>query len=482
MLAARTLTSAEAAIGKGSQKAITCRSEPPSRLRRPDRPHRAPHASGAAVRRPRPRARAGPGPLARAAHVQPQPRPVGLHSGDATGDGEELTIQSTGIGGPSAAIVFEELIALGLERAVYVAEAAAITCRPRPRDRIECDLRGRRRPRPCRWRARGRRQGPAAAAAGPRPRRRRAGRRGRLKRPLPRGPAWQRWAAVWARSPSRCRPARWSRSARRGGRARRCASLEPSAQAMRWRRCAPRRQRMLSRASLDRRVRSWRAARAWRGVRAAARAAERAAKVKDLRLDRVQGAGVQRGAAVDPVLEKCLSVILDRPRGAERAERTRRVRRSIWAAEGRLRKSIFTSWSLRRPCREPRTRRVSAELTQGFSSRSCASLPSASSPRARDLVAQAVALLGSAVLDGRLAHLDEAYSDHCSSPAGEARGRFSMKAGDPLAGVRRSGEDAREGRPSRARVPASRSEPAAMALDLPRRRRVAPAWRALGPS
>ncbi|HEY5389670.1 MAG TPA: hypothetical protein VIJ83_03870 [Solirubrobacteraceae bacterium] len=52
------------------------------------------------------------------------------YSGAAGGDGEELTIQSTGIGGPSAAIVFEELIALGLERAVYVAEAAAITSGP----------------------------------------------------------------------------------------------------------------------------------------------------------------------------------------------------------------------------------------------------------------------------------------------------------------------------------------------------------------
>src|ERR1700736_3749683 len=41
-------------------------------------------------------------------------------------DGELLTIQSTGIGGPSAAIVFEELIALGVTRAVRVGTAGAL--------------------------------------------------------------------------------------------------------------------------------------------------------------------------------------------------------------------------------------------------------------------------------------------------------------------------------------------------------------------
>ncbi|MGA2006243.1 MAG: purine-nucleoside phosphorylase [Solirubrobacteraceae bacterium] len=41
-------------------------------------------------------------------------------------DGEPLTIQSTGIGGPSAAIVLEELIALGLERAIRVGTAGAL--------------------------------------------------------------------------------------------------------------------------------------------------------------------------------------------------------------------------------------------------------------------------------------------------------------------------------------------------------------------
>jgi uridine phosphorylase len=41
-------------------------------------------------------------------------------------DGAPLTIQSTGIGGPSAAIVLEELIALGLERAIRVGTAGAL--------------------------------------------------------------------------------------------------------------------------------------------------------------------------------------------------------------------------------------------------------------------------------------------------------------------------------------------------------------------
>ena len=42
-------------------------------------------------------------------------------------DGAPLTIQSTGMGGPSAAIVLEELIALGLERAIRVGTAGALS-------------------------------------------------------------------------------------------------------------------------------------------------------------------------------------------------------------------------------------------------------------------------------------------------------------------------------------------------------------------
>jgi len=41
-------------------------------------------------------------------------------------DGEPLTIQSTGIGGPSAAIVLDELIALGARRAIRVGTAGAL--------------------------------------------------------------------------------------------------------------------------------------------------------------------------------------------------------------------------------------------------------------------------------------------------------------------------------------------------------------------
>ncbi len=48
------------------------------------------------------------------------------YSGPAVADGQELTIQSTGMGGPSAAIVFEELIALGARRAIRVGTCGAL--------------------------------------------------------------------------------------------------------------------------------------------------------------------------------------------------------------------------------------------------------------------------------------------------------------------------------------------------------------------
>jgi uridine phosphorylase len=47
------------------------------------------------------------------------------YSGIAT-DGEPLTIQATGLGGPSAAIVCEELIALGARRLVRIGTCAAL--------------------------------------------------------------------------------------------------------------------------------------------------------------------------------------------------------------------------------------------------------------------------------------------------------------------------------------------------------------------
>ena len=47
------------------------------------------------------------------------------YTGEAT-DGRALTIQATGMGGPSAAIVFEELIALGARRAIRVGTCGAL--------------------------------------------------------------------------------------------------------------------------------------------------------------------------------------------------------------------------------------------------------------------------------------------------------------------------------------------------------------------
>jgi DeoD family purine-nucleoside phosphorylase len=48
------------------------------------------------------------------------------YTGPARADGEPLTIQSTGMGGPSAAIVLHELIALGARRAIRVGTCGAL--------------------------------------------------------------------------------------------------------------------------------------------------------------------------------------------------------------------------------------------------------------------------------------------------------------------------------------------------------------------
>ena len=48
------------------------------------------------------------------------------YTGAALADGERLTIQSTGMGGPSAAIVLQELIALGARRAIRVGTCGAL--------------------------------------------------------------------------------------------------------------------------------------------------------------------------------------------------------------------------------------------------------------------------------------------------------------------------------------------------------------------
>ncbi|HEY7968094.1 MAG TPA: hypothetical protein VID68_13815 [Solirubrobacteraceae bacterium] len=130
MPAATTFSSANSPTGKGSQNAIIARLT--------DRPASGAHIRATAPLAPRALLCADPGrALALAQELLAEPRMFnhnhGLwgYSGAATvGDRGPLTIQSTGIGGPSAAVVLEELIALGLERAVYVGEAIAIAAEP----------------------------------------------------------------------------------------------------------------------------------------------------------------------------------------------------------------------------------------------------------------------------------------------------------------------------------------------------------------
>jgi uridine phosphorylase len=76
-----------------------------------------------------------PGDPGRALHLAQalldQPRMFNHHRGlwgytGAAPDGETLTIQATGMGGPSAAIVLTELIALGARRAIRVGTCGAL--------------------------------------------------------------------------------------------------------------------------------------------------------------------------------------------------------------------------------------------------------------------------------------------------------------------------------------------------------------------
>ncbi len=87
-------------------------------------------------------------------------------------DGEPLTVQATGMGGPSAAIVSEELIALGARRLVRIGTCGALVDELELGDLVAAEtvLRRRRRQRGAR-RERPARLGPGAARA--------AGRRGR---------------------------------------------------------------------------------------------------------------------------------------------------------------------------------------------------------------------------------------------------------------------------------------------------------------
>src|SRR5918998_2386115 len=69
--------------------------------------------------------------LAVAQHVLERPRMLNHHRGlwgytGTANDGEPLSVQATGMGGPSAAIVVEELIALGARALVRIGTCGAI--------------------------------------------------------------------------------------------------------------------------------------------------------------------------------------------------------------------------------------------------------------------------------------------------------------------------------------------------------------------
>ena len=123
---ARTASSTEPSIAKGSQTAIIASlSDPPSAI----------HLHPTAPLAPRVLLPGDPGrALALAQDLLTEPRmfnhnrgPLGLHG--ARRRRRAADIQSTGMGGPSAAIVLEELIVLGLKRAIRVGTAGAFDAR-----------------------------------------------------------------------------------------------------------------------------------------------------------------------------------------------------------------------------------------------------------------------------------------------------------------------------------------------------------------
>ena len=325
--------------------------------------------------------RSGPGTFARpgAAHraqdVQPQPGAVGLHGGSAA-DGDPLTIQSTGMGGPSAAIVVAELVELGraevhsrrnLRRGRTVARAR------RPRDRHVGDRGGRHEPRARRGR---RDRGDGRASDGARARRRRAcGRR-----------------APWSRSDlfydgpedSGAPLARARRASGRDGE--RDAVRAGSAARRRGRDRCSRSPTSAPRARTDRAGASWptpngdgRDRRGRAGVEsgavlasdassrsiAASIAASRSSTVFELPIASIRCSTRSSPSSIP-------SRRWDTPR-------RRRVSRSRSLADGRLSAPIAASWA-----RIARSRvsnaADSAPLTTGWSSRSCASFPIVSSP------------------------------------------------------------------------------------------------------
>jgi len=120
---ASTASSTDPSIAKGSQTAIIAGlSDPPSAI----------HLHPTAPLAPRVLLPGDPGrALALAQELLEQPRMFNHNRGlwgytGVAGDGEPLTIQSTGMGGPSAAIVLEELIALGAQRAIRVGTTGAL--------------------------------------------------------------------------------------------------------------------------------------------------------------------------------------------------------------------------------------------------------------------------------------------------------------------------------------------------------------------
>ena len=321
-------------------------------------------------------------------------------------DGEPLTIQATGIGGPSAAIVLEELIALGARR------ARSASARPAA---LDAGARARRAAR-----RRARRSAPTGRAAALGARRARSTADPALLAAL-------RAAAPASAAPARSSPATSStRTARRALRARgaragaravemeaaalfalgalrgvavgcrvaisdvlggRASGSTPEALPSGPRGRAPGRRRagapsgLASARGLDAQA-LLAAARPRAAVCAAGRGEARRAGAASPRAAASIASRRAATAAGEPLSassrrESVSSIASSRCE----TERTRRVSRSICAAEGRLRNSIATSCACAALPRAS-SAAASAELTHGFSSRSWAIRPIASSPRA----------------------------------------------------------------------------------------------------
>ena len=325
-------------------------------------------------------------------------------------DGAPLTVQSTGLGGPSAAIVLEELCDLGLARGDPDRDV------PRARRRRRAG-RDRRRARRAAADGASRALGAGEPLAGddeltaalaPRTPTA-AGRSSRATSSTTRARASAPSGRRPARSPSTSRRPRCSRS-------RAAAASAPP-------RCSPSTARgderldaeaIATRAAPGARPAGARGAPRWRRLTPAPRVPARRASPRrrgiepgralgfDSARRRRAGSRRPRLLAVGGVVERPLdrrealveaerspltaamrwsrrSTPSSMPSRRWETERTRRVRRSTSAAEGRLRAPIATSCAWAAFSRASNAR-VSAPLTSGFSRRSWASLPRASSP------------------------------------------------------------------------------------------------------